>query len=85
MTDSATGLRKAVAIPSISADEERRPDVVKVSSSHLLSDCSRDLRLTPLYHRCPNFSCPNSQHSEHMSSPDLLAYNLAKRTFIFRQ
>ena len=24
-------LRKAVAIPSVSADEERRPDVVKVS------------------------------------------------------
>lgn len=27
-------LRKAVAIPSISADEERRPDVVKVRGQH---------------------------------------------------
>ena len=28
--DRSLGLRKAVAIPSISADEERRKDVVKV-------------------------------------------------------
>jgi len=27
-------LRKAVAIPSVSSEDERRPDVVKVSPSH---------------------------------------------------
>ncbi len=30
-SDTILGLRKAVAIPSVSADEERRQDVVKVS------------------------------------------------------
>jgi len=48
------GLRKAVAIPSVSADEERRPDVVKVSYSSrshhntLLIRNSPDVRVSGL-------------------------------------
>lgn len=34
-------LRKAVAIPSVSADEERRPDVVKVCHAHNPHTCKR--------------------------------------------
>ena len=33
-TFSLTGLRKAVAIPSVSADDDKRPEVVRVRAQH---------------------------------------------------
>ena len=50
-------LRSAVAIPSVSADEERRPDVVKVSC---LKHCSHSLSDSEL-HRWVNFWPPSSR------------------------
>ena len=51
-------LRKAVAIPSVSAEDERRADVVRVSSSRSPS-VHRGSTLTDDTHRCPNFLSMN--------------------------
>lgn len=45
-------LRKAVAIPSVSAEDERRPDVVRVCSLTVpIHQVKADS-----FQRCPNFS-----------------------------
>jgi len=54
-------LAKAVAIPSVSADEERRPDVVKVRRPHPRADTTKQSRWA-------SFSPPNSKPSAPLSN-----------------